>query len=89
MSDRLTPVRNAMADLERAMEDVHIFFPEDLPEDIRWQLHVLACSLSDYTFWVQRVDGGWRATEVETGCSGAVGATPEDALSNYWEGRYS
>lgn len=55
----------------------------------RWQLHVHAASISDMTFWIERVEGGFRATEVETGVSGATAPTEQGALAMYWERRYA
>jgi hypothetical protein len=37
------------------------------------------------TFWVERVEGGFRATEVETGVSGAVAPSEREALAAYWQ----
>jgi hypothetical protein len=55
----------------------------------RDKLHVLACSLMDYTFWIEKQeDGKYRACEVESGVSGAPADTPREAMENYWEGRY-
>ena len=85
----MTSVRNALADLELAVQDADLVFAEKLPEDIRWRLHVLACSINDFTFWVQEVEGGWQATEVETGVAGAVRSTPEEALAAYWNRSYA
>lgn len=53
----------------------------------RWKLHVHACSIDDSTFWVERHDGGWKATEVETGVTGAIADTVEAAMANYFAGR--
>lgn len=75
--------------LERALWRVVPGLHDELPHDVRWKLHVLACDLSDFTFWVQSVDGGWQATEVETGVSGAVRPTPESALFSYWKREYA
>jgi hypothetical protein len=87
-------VLNALADLEQAVQDVALRSVEDLPKDVRWRLHVLAASMRDYTFWVEEVEGagidfGWQATEVESGVSGMVCSTPEDALTAYWHREYA
>lgn len=60
----------------------------DDDHDRRWKLHVHACALSDHTFWVEKTENGWRATEVETGVSAAEGVTAREALHNYWERIY-
>ena len=88
MSDPLTPVHNALDDLERALQDAYSIFGAEPTEDMRWRLHVLACSLKDFTFWVRQIeDGRWVATEVETGVSGEPAETPRAALALYWEGQ--
>lgn len=56
----------------------------DDDQETRWRLHMHASSISDMTFWVERVEGGFRATEVETGVSGANAPTEREALANYW-----
>lgn len=53
----------------------------------RWRLHVHACSIEDSTFWVERRGGLYKATEVETGVTGALGMSAEIALRNYFAGR--
>lgn len=61
-----------------------------LSDDIRWDLHVLACSLHDSTFWVRKsrnFPDFYEATEVETGVS-AWGISPNDALSNHINGYF-
>lgn len=67
---------------------------EDLPEDVRDELHRLACSIHDYTFWVRRraqpsdlgsepADQMYWASEIESG-GGAWGVTPREALDRYF-----
>jgi hypothetical protein len=69
--------------------------PEDAPRgptddrELRWRLHVCACSIEDMTFWVERVGSGWRATEVETGVSGQPAFTEREAMENYWRGDFA
>lgn len=58
----------------------------DDDHDRRWRLHVHACSIEDCTFWVERHDGGFKATEVETGVTGAIGGSVEEAMANYFAG---
>ena len=77
------------AALGRAIAD-----PEGPPKgptddrDQRWRLHVHAASIEDMTFWVEGVEGvGFKATEVETGVTGAIAATEREALDNYFDGR--
>ena len=53
----------------------------------RWRLHVHACSIEDSTFWVERRGDLYKATEVETGVTGAVASSSREALNNYFEGR--
>jgi hypothetical protein len=55
----------------------------------RWKLHVHAASVADMTFWIERVEGGYRAVEVESGVDAAVAPTAREALENYWQGRYA
>jgi hypothetical protein len=59
----------------------------DDDHDRRWKLHVHACSIVDSTFWVERHDGGYKATEVETGVTGAIADSTEAAMENYFAGR--
>lgn len=57
-----------------------------LPHEIRWKLHVLACSMEDYTFWAYKLEEGkewYRVYEVETGVW-AEGVSPRHALENYF-----
>ena len=58
----------------------------DDDHDRRWKLHVHAASIADCTFWVERHGGGWKATEVETGVTGALGSSVEQALAHYFAG---
>lgn len=60
---------------------------DDADHDRRWQLHVHAASVADCTFWVEQCSNGWKATEVETGVTGALGKSIEDAMANYFAGR--
>lgn len=53
----------------------------------RWRLHVHACSIEDCTFWVERHGDGWKATEVETGVTGALAPSPDKAMAHYFAGR--
>lgn len=53
----------------------------------RWDLHRHASSIADCTFWVERHEDGWKATEVETGVTGALGCSVEEAMGNYFAGR--
>lgn len=58
----------------------------EFPHEIRWKLHVLACSIRDYTFWAFKVKEGeewYRVYEVETGVY-AEGVSPRHALENYF-----
>lgn len=60
----------------------------DDDHDRRWKLHVHAASIADCTFWVERHDvDSFRATEVETGVTGAPASSVEDAMANYFAGR--
>lgn len=60
-----------------------------LPEELRWRVMVLGCSVEDLNFWVRHdpetpADQQWYvATEIETGCD-AYGISPRDALDNYF-----
>lgn len=54
----------------------------------RWRLHVHACSINDMTFWVEKTENGWKATEVETGVTAAEAPSERAAMENYWEHRY-
>ncbi len=61
----------------------------DDDHDRRWRLHVHAASVHDCTFWVERFwdethGEQWKATEVETGVTGAPGADAEDAILRYF-----
>lgn len=60
---------------------------DDADHDRRWQLHVHASSVADCTFWVEHTDQGWKATEVETGVTGALAHSSEEAMANYFAGR--
>jgi len=58
----------------------------EFPHEIRWKLHVSACSIRDYTFWCYKPkeDEEWyHAIEVETGVH-AEGVSPRHALENYF-----
>jgi hypothetical protein len=59
----------------------------DDDHDRRWRLHVHAASIADCTFWVERHGEGWKATEVETGVTGALGSSVEQAIAHYFAGR--
>ena len=52
----------------------------------RVRLHVHASSVHDCTFWVERHEEGWKATEIETGVTGAPSTTVEAAMGNYFAG---
>jgi hypothetical protein len=52
--------------------------------DRRWQLHLHAASVEDMSFWIEPVEGGFQAVEVESGCSGNVASTAREAMKNYW-----
>ena len=88
-NDRYRPIRKAMEELEFLLGCL----PEDeeLPDELRWKLHVLAASKHDYTFWVKKVGENpwgqpiWQATEVETGISGSKAQAPSTATENYWK----
>lgn len=57
-----------------------------LPHEIRWKLHVLACSVEDYTFWSYKMEEGqewYKVIEVESGVD-AEGVSPRHALENYF-----
>lgn len=57
-----------------------------LPHEIRWKLHVVACSVEDYTFWAYKLEEEkewYRVYEVETGVY-AEGVSPRHALENYF-----
>lgn len=60
-----------------------------LPEDLRWRVMVLGCSVEDYNFWVRHdpetpPDQEWYiATEIESG-GDAYGVSARDALENYF-----
>ncbi len=61
----------------------------DDDHDGRRRLHVHASSVADCTFWVERFwderhGEQWKATEVETGVTGAPGADAEDAILRYF-----
>lgn len=58
----------------------------DDDHDRRWRLHVHACSVTDSTFWVERHCGGWKATEVETGVTGPLARSVEEAMAHYFAG---
>lgn len=60
---------------------------DDTDHDRRWRLHVHASSVKDCTFWVERHGDGWKATEVETGVTGALASSSEGAMANYFAGR--
>lgn len=59
----------------------------DDDHDRRWKLHVHAASIADCTFWVERHGDGWKATEVETGVTSAIGGSVEEAMAHYFAGR--
>lgn len=73
---------------EEQPELVNDFTAVDFTRKQRWALHVLACSFSDFTFWIERKDGRYRATEVESGVAGAPADNAREAMENYWERRY-
>lgn len=67
---------------------------DEADENRRWRLHVHAASVNDCTFWIQRHGEGWKATEIETGVTGAPANSAEAAMANYfardlWPGRSS
>jgi hypothetical protein len=59
----------------------------DDDHDRRWRLHVHAASIADCTFWVERHGEGWKASEVETGVTGAPAPSVEEAMAHYFAGR--
>lgn len=93
--DKFERVRAAVEAVGREVEALKLpIEEEDLPEDVRYELHRLACSFDDYTFWVRRraqnddlgtepSDQMYYALEVETGI-GAWGVTAREALDRYW-----
>jgi hypothetical protein len=44
-------------------------------------------SIEDCTFWVERHGDGWKATEVETGVTGALAPSPDEAMTAFFAGR--
>jgi hypothetical protein len=57
---------------------------DDDDHDRRWRLHVHASSLHDSTFWIERNQQRYRATEVETGVSGEWTGSTEAAMQSYF-----
>lgn len=60
---------------------------DDLPEDIRYELMRLACSVNDYIFWVRKMESDegdlWRALEIESGVHQDA-ITAREALDFYF-----
>lgn len=86
--DQPADLEDAVSRLEAAIaaqpqDPQHPGFPV-VDDDIRWRLHVAACSIRDMTFWVRELpDGRYEATEVETGVS-AHGDDAQSALNAYF-----
>jgi hypothetical protein len=94
MADRFLLVREMLTALDLEIRTVGLTRDEDLPEDVRYELHRLACSISDYTFWVRHRaqdddlgdapgDQMFYAQEIESG-TGAWGVTAREALDRYF-----
>lgn len=49
-----------LAAYEEQPDLVNDFTAVDFTRKQRWDLHVLACSFSDFTFWIERKDGRYR-----------------------------
>jgi hypothetical protein len=94
MPDRFYLVREMLAALDQEIRALGLTRDEDLPEDVRYKLLVLACSLRDFTFWVRRRpqedDAGelpgdqmYCAQEIESGGE-QWGVTPREALDRHF-----
>jgi hypothetical protein len=95
VNDRFDGVREKLQALTEEVNALRLPLKDDLPEDVRYELHRLACSFSDYTFWVRRQaqdddfgsepgDQMFYASEIESG-GGAWGVTPREALDRYFQ----
>lgn len=89
----LTKFREALDRVEEEYKALELGHDEDIPEDLRYKLMVLASSTKDYLFWLHTVDseeisdeeirkaGGtwWEVLEVESGVA-EYGLEEKDAV---------
>lgn len=80
-------MRRLSVEAEQEGEELDQLGWMEFPHEIRWKLHVAACSVRDYTFWVYKcTDDGtyYRAYEVESGTH-HDGVTPREALELHFK----
>lgn len=73
-------VEQVNQELVRLYEDAVLEFEDDIPIEIRQTLLQLGSSIHDWVIWSREVEGGWQATEVESGVSGPIRQSPTEAI---------